>query len=128
MVSSLSRLYFVTHVSKAIMLSRIKLTPVDIRKALLKIDDEALSVDDLKAMERQMPTMEEVTRLKDFGDISKLAKADQFFYQVCLGLTMTSARCNMRPRSWTYPGSPTAYNAWFIGEGWSSTLRRYARS
>lgn len=68
------------------MLSRIKLPPVDIRKALLEVDDEALSVDDLKAMERQMPTAEEVTRLKDFGDVSKLAKADQFFYQVCLAL------------------------------------------
>jgi hypothetical protein len=68
------------------MLSRIKLTPVDIRKALLEIDDEALSVDDLKAMGRQMPTAEEVARLKDFGDVSKLTKADQFFYQVCLAL------------------------------------------
>jgi len=68
------------------MLSRIKLTPVDIRMALLKVDDEALSVDDLKAMGRQMPTAEEATRLKDFGDVSKLAKADQFFYQVCLVL------------------------------------------
>jgi diaphanous 1 len=68
------------------MLSRIKLTPVDIRKALLEVDDEALSVDDLKAMERQIPTAEEITRLKDFGDVSKLAKADQFFYQVCLAI------------------------------------------
>ncbi|KAI0307002.1 hypothetical protein B0F90DRAFT_1807716 [Multifurca ochricompacta] len=66
----------------AIMLSRIKLTPVDIRKALLQVDDKVLSVDDLKAMERQTPTTEEVTRLKDFGDVSKLAKADQFFYQI----------------------------------------------
>jgi diaphanous 1 len=66
------------------MLSRIKLTPADIRKALLELDDNALSVDDLKAMERQTPTVEEVVRLKDFGDVSKLAKADQFFYQVGL--------------------------------------------
>jgi hypothetical protein len=66
------------------MLSRIKLTPADIRKALLELDDNALSVDDLKAMERQTPTAEEVVRLKDFGDVSKLAKADQFFYQVGL--------------------------------------------
>jgi len=73
-----------THISEAIILSRIKLTPVEIRKALLRIDDEALSVDDLKAMARQMPTSEELTRLKDFGDVSKLAKADQYFYQVCL--------------------------------------------
>ena len=64
------------------MLSRIKLTPAEIRKALLDVDDKALSVDDLKAMERQTPTAEEVTRLKDFGDVSTLARADQFFYQV----------------------------------------------
>jgi hypothetical protein len=73
---------FFTHASEAIMLSRIKLTPADIRKALLEVDDKALSVDDLKAMERQTPTAEEVARLKDFGDVSTLAKADQFFYQV----------------------------------------------
>jgi diaphanous 1 len=66
------------------MLSRIKLTPADIRKALLELDDNALSIDDLKAMERQTPTAEEVVRLKDFGDVSKLAKADQFFHQVGL--------------------------------------------
>ncbi len=64
------------------MLSRIKLTPAEIRKALLDVDDKALSVDDLKAMERQTPTAEEVARLKDFGDVSTLARADQFFYQV----------------------------------------------
>jgi len=69
------------------MLSRIKLTPTDIRTALLEVDDKALSVDDLKAMERQPPTAEEVARLKDFGDVSTLAKADQFFYQV--GLTLS---------------------------------------
>jgi diaphanous 1 len=68
------------------MLSRIKLTPVDIRKALLKVDDEALSVDVLKAMGRQLPTAEEAARLKNFGDVSKLAKADQFFFQVCPAL------------------------------------------
>jgi diaphanous 1 len=64
------------------MLSRIKLAPVDIRKALLEVDDKTLSVDDLKAMERQLPTTEEITRLKDFEDVSKLAKADQYFFQV----------------------------------------------
>ncbi|KAI9467190.1 hypothetical protein BJY52DRAFT_1236932 [Lactarius psammicola] len=64
------------------MLSRIKLAPVDIRKALLEVDDKTLSVDDLKAMERQLPTTEEITRLKDFEDVSKLAKADQYFFQI----------------------------------------------
>jgi diaphanous 1 len=75
-------LIFLTYAFKAIMLSRIKLTPAEIRKALLDVDDKALSVDDLKAMERQTPTVEEVARLKDFGDVSTLARADQFFYQV----------------------------------------------
>jgi diaphanous 1 len=64
------------------MLSRIKLSPVDIRNALLEVDDKMLSVDDLKAMERQLPTTEEITRLKDFEDVSKLAKADQYFFQI----------------------------------------------
>ena len=64
------------------MLSRVKLAPIDIRKALLEVDDKTLSVDDLKAMERQLPTAEEITRLKDFEDVSKLAKADQYFFQV----------------------------------------------
>lgn len=76
------------------MLSRIKLTPTDIRKALLEIDDKALSVDDLKAMERQTPTAEEVARLKDFGDVSTLAKADQFFYQV--GPTSIMSQCLLK--------------------------------
>jgi diaphanous 1 len=66
------------------MLSRIKLAPVDIRNALLEVDDKTLSVDDLKAMERQLPTTEEITRLKHFEDVSKLAKADQYFFQVGL--------------------------------------------
>jgi len=100
------------------MLSRIKFTPVDIRKALLEVDDEALSVDDLKAMGRQMPTAEEAARLKDFGDVSKLAKADQFFYQVCLALLWQdhALMCG-GSRSCKYQGSPIACNAWFIGEG-----------
>ena len=71
------------------MLSRIKLTPADIRKALLEVDDKALSVDDLKAMERQTPTAEEIARLKDFGDVSTLSKADQFFYQVSPNPTLS---------------------------------------
>jgi hypothetical protein len=75
------------------MLSRIKLTPAEIRKALLEVDDKALSVDDLKAMERQTPTAEETARLRDFGDVSTLAKADQFFYQVSPTPTVMKSAC-----------------------------------
>ncbi|TFY71361.1 hypothetical protein EVG20_g1662 [Dentipellis fragilis] len=66
----------------AIMLSRVKMGVTDIRKALLDVNDEALSVDDLKAIGRQLPTAEEIVRLKDFEDVSKLAKSDQYFYQI----------------------------------------------
>lgn len=42
------------------MLSRIKMGFPDIRKALLDLDDEKLSFDDLKAISRQLPTSDEV--------------------------------------------------------------------
>ncbi|KAI0776213.1 FH2-domain-containing protein [Trametes elegans] len=66
----------------AIMLSRIKIGLSEIRRALLELDDSKLSVDDLRAIGRQLPTSEEVTRLRDFGDLTKLAKADQYFGQI----------------------------------------------
>ncbi|PVF96346.1 FH2-domain-containing protein [Serendipita vermifera] len=63
----------------AIMLSRIKLSNGEIRQSLLEIDDSKLSTDDLKAISKQLPTQEELGRIRDFGDLSKLAKADQYF-------------------------------------------------
>jgi hypothetical protein len=42
------------------MLSRIKLSYPEIRKALLDIDDQRLSTDDLIAISKQLPTSEEV--------------------------------------------------------------------
>ena len=42
------------------MLSRIKIGLSDIRKALLELDDQRLSIDDLRAISRQLPTSEEV--------------------------------------------------------------------
>ncbi|TFY77061.1 hypothetical protein EWM64_g6950 [Hericium alpestre] len=64
------------------MLSTIKLQVSEIATALLEVNDNALSVDALKAIGRQLPTTEEITRLKEFGDVSKLAKADQYFCQI----------------------------------------------
>jgi hypothetical protein len=43
------------------MLSRIKLPLVDIKRALLEVDDSSLSVDDLRSIARHLPTAEEVT-------------------------------------------------------------------
>lgn len=42
------------------MLARIKLTFPEIRRALLELDDTKLSFDDLKAISKQLPTLEEV--------------------------------------------------------------------
>jgi hypothetical protein len=42
------------------MLSRIKMGFPEIRQALLDIDDHRLSIDDLKAISKQLPTPEEV--------------------------------------------------------------------
>ncbi|PPQ68279.1 hypothetical protein CVT26_006195 [Gymnopilus dilepis] len=66
----------------AIMLSRIKLDYPQIRRTILEIDDAKLSVDDLKAIAKQLPTPDEIERIKSFDDVSKLAKADQYFYQI----------------------------------------------
>jgi hypothetical protein len=81
----------------AIMLSRIKKDNSQIRMSLLEINDEQLSIDDLKAIGKHLPTPEEVgpfhlhstiynksqvERIRLFGDVSKLAKADQYFHEV----------------------------------------------
>jgi diaphanous 1 len=71
----------------AIMLARIKLSHQEIRKAVLEIDDGPLSTDDLRAMAKQLPSQEEIIRLRDFGDLRKLAKADQYFGEVRMILT-----------------------------------------
>jgi diaphanous 1 len=42
------------------MLARIKLSLPDIRRALLEIDDQKLSVDELKAISKHLPTPDEV--------------------------------------------------------------------
>ncbi|KAK7695397.1 hypothetical protein QCA50_000033 [Cerrena zonata] len=63
------------------MLSRIKLSLPDIRTALLAIDDR-LTTDQLRAISKQLPTSEEITRIKDFEEVGKLAKADQYFSQI----------------------------------------------
>ncbi|KAH0840265.1 hypothetical protein J3R83DRAFT_1272 [Lanmaoa asiatica] len=85
----------------AIMLSRFKIGYSAIRQALLDLDDSTLLIDDLKAISKQLPTTEEVrkslltsyssfdqrslpqmSRIKDFGDVTKLAKADQFIHEI----------------------------------------------
>jgi diaphanous 1 len=71
-----------TNRTTAIMLARMKLHQSDIKKALLEVDDNRLSTDDLKAISKQLPSQDEISRIRDFGDVSKLAKADQYFAEV----------------------------------------------
>ena len=47
--------------SLAIMLSRIKMDYSQIRRCLLEVDDTKLSIDDLRAISKQLPTPEEVS-------------------------------------------------------------------
>lgn len=84
----------------AIMLFRFKISYSAVRQALLNLDDLTPSIDDLMAVSKQLPTTEEVcgpfltslqsslmlvaqiTRIKDFSDVTKLAKADQFMRSI----------------------------------------------
>jgi len=66
----------------AIMLRRIKTDIREIREAILQVDDHKLSVDELQFIARQLPTPEEINRLKDYPDPSKLAIADRYFCEI----------------------------------------------
>ena len=73
------------------MLKRIKIDIREIREAILSVDDDKLSIDDLQFISKQLPTSDEMTRLKDYGDPSKLAIADRYFCEVLyLGLCLIS--------------------------------------
>jgi diaphanous 1 len=66
------------------MLARIKLSKSEIRQALLEVDDNRLSTDDLRSIAKQLPTQEEINRIRDFGDLRTLSKADQYFGEVSM--------------------------------------------
>lgn len=66
----------------AIMLSRFKNNYSTIRCALLDLDSSRLSIDDLRAISKHLPTSEEIARIRDFGDVTKLAKSDQYFSEI----------------------------------------------
>jgi hypothetical protein len=88
-----------------ILLAKLKLPITNISHAILIIDDETLGLDDLKNLSRLLPTSEEVrpttslaarkalanlssrrsqmSRITAFEDVSKLAKPDLYFKEVC---------------------------------------------
>lgn len=64
------------------MLSRIKLNLEEIRRALLFVDDNKLTLDELRAISRQLPTPEEVGGLYPIRDPrpkNPLGRPDQGF-------------------------------------------------
>lgn len=65
------------------MLVRLRMSAKIIKRAVLEVDDETLSVDDLATLSRLLPSADEAERLKAFeGDIEKLAKPDQYFREI----------------------------------------------
>ena len=101
---SLNCMSYSINCATAIMLTRMKLHQSDIRKALLAVDDNRLSTDDLKAISKQLPSQDETNRIRDFGDISRLAKADQYFAEV-RWLSLVLSRRLLLCRSRSYRGS-----------------------
>ncbi|KAK6904947.1 hypothetical protein I203_105766 [Kwoniella mangroviensis CBS 8507] len=66
-----------------IMLTRLRLSPSKIRRAIIEVDDDLLDMDDLATLSRMLPTAEEVEKIRSFsGDISKLSKPDLYFKEI----------------------------------------------
>ncbi len=75
-----------------ILLVRIKLTSSQIRQSLLSIDDERLTLDNLKALKTCSPTSDELEIIREFaGDVATLSRADQYFKTI-LGIPRLSER------------------------------------
>ncbi|OCF43807.1 hypothetical protein I317_02411 [Kwoniella heveanensis CBS 569] len=69
----------------SITLTRLRMSPSKIRKAIMEVDDELLEVDDLATLSRMLPTPEEVDKLRTFaGDSSKLSKPDLYFREISI--------------------------------------------
>ncbi|CAI2179903.1 4983_t:CDS:10 [Funneliformis geosporum] len=66
-----------------IMLARIKYTYIEIKDAILEIDDEKLSVEILRSLKNYVPSSEEKELIKDYdSDINNLGNAEKYFREV----------------------------------------------
>lgn len=96
----------------AIMLARLRMSHSAVREAILKLDDNRLTVDNLKAIKHYCPTPDEVSHsashalwlfvadrgqppqieaLRSFeGDVATLTSADQFFNEVSSDSSISS--------------------------------------
>ncbi|CAG8716330.1 10768_t:CDS:2, partial [Funneliformis mosseae] len=66
-----------------IMLARIKYSYIEIKGAILEIDDEKLSVENLRSLKNYVPSSEEKELIKDYdSDINNLGNAEKYFREV----------------------------------------------
>jgi len=67
----------------AIMLARIKISYKGIKDAILAMDENSLTIEDLKNLSKFVPQPDEISTLKEYdGDVGQLGKAEQFFLQL----------------------------------------------
>lgn len=68
---------------KAIMLARIKLSYQEIKKAILEMNEEALTIDNLRSLKQFTPTEEELETIREYdGDAANLGNAEKFFLEI----------------------------------------------
>ncbi|KAJ6515515.1 hypothetical protein C8R45DRAFT_809608 [Mycena sanguinolenta] len=65
-----------------ILLHTIKMSFHDIKKAVLEMDDERLSVDALMRIDENVPTAEEMRLFKDFDNLTMYSKEDQYVREI----------------------------------------------
>ena len=67
----------------AIMLARFKISYQEIKKAVLDMNEEALSIDNLRSLKQFTPTEEELEIIRDYdGDAANLGNAEKFFLEM----------------------------------------------
>ncbi|KAF7355637.1 Formin-like protein 6 [Mycena sanguinolenta] len=65
-----------------VFLPTIKMSSPDIKKAVLEMDDERLTVDALMRIQENVPTAEEMRLFKDFDDLTMYSKEDQYVREI----------------------------------------------
>jgi len=67
------------------MLARIKMPYPEIKQALLEIDDEKLTVENLRAIRQHVPTTEELELVKEYdGDMAMLGNPERYFKEIII--------------------------------------------
>ncbi|CAJ0645500.1 437_t:CDS:2, partial [Entrophospora sp. SA101] len=69
----------------AIMLSKVKMSYSEIRDAILEIDDEKLSIENLKSIKKYVPTLQEQNLINQYtGDLLALGNAENYFKNIIM--------------------------------------------